>query len=781
MLNPKTKANLQKFVRAANYLAVAQMFLQDNFLLKQPLKFEHIKPRILGHWGSCPGISTTYAHFLRLLKDHPEQQNNIFILGPGHGFPGLQADLFLEGALAEVDPQASRDQDGIGYICHQFSWPYGFPSHASPYSPGVISEGGELGYSLATAFGAVLDQPDMLVACLVGDGEAETGALSGAWHLNKLVASPENGFVLPILHLNGYKITGPTVFGRMSDKELFDYFSGLRYQPQIVDYQSPADDQKLAAAFDQAYAKIQQIKTGQAKDQRLPMIVLKSPKGMTGPAEFNDKKIAGNNLSHQVIFDHAMDDEQHLQELEKWLRSYAIDDLMDGDQFGDWLDDFLPPVSQRPGNNQMALSKKLDGGPADKLALPSLSQFEKASTQIGEMESLPLHLMGDYLEQVFKLNHDKHNFRFFSPDETTSNKLDAIYKQTPKAWAAEIKSWDGPSGRDGKSMEILSEQSLQGIMQGYQITGRHGVMTSYEAFAAVINSMAIQYAKFIQQSRDVAWRGPIPAPVYLLTSTGWRQDHNGFSHQTSSFIDEILRRQNGLGTVLFPADDNSGIVALNWGLQQTDQLVAIVSGKTKEPRWRSMIEAQVDFEQGANIWDFASDDQPEIVFAAAGDYMARETLYAMQLLRQVVAGVRLRFVYVSALTSGAIGTPENQLSNEAFEQLFTPNQPIIFNFHGYPESLKAILFNYLKINRASVHGYIEKGSTTTPFDMMVRNQTSRYHLAIEALAKLADLGKITAKQQAELTAIFEHKLETNTNYIKRHGKDLPEITNQVWR
>lgn len=781
MLDQKTKDNLQKFVRAANYLAVVQMFLKDNYLLKQPLEFEHIKPRILGHWGSCPGISVAYAHFLRLLKDHPEQQNNIFILGPGHGFPGLQADLFLEGALAEVDSQATRDEAGIGYICKQFSWPYGFPSHASPYSPGVISEGGELGYSLATAFGAVLDQPDMLVACLVGDGEAETGALSGAWHLNKLVASPENGFVLPILHLNGYKITGPTVFGRMSDKELFDYFSGLRYEPHIVDYNSPNDDAKLAAVFDQVYAKIEQIKAGEAKDQRLPMIVLKSPKGMTGPEKFKGKKLVGNNLSHQVIFDHAMDDQQHLQELEKWLRSYRLEELMAGDKFGDWLEEFLPPTRSRPGNNQMALTKKLDGSSIDKLSLPKVADFEQRLNRVGEVKSLPLHLMGDYLEQVFKLNHEKHNFRFFSPDETTSNKLGAIYNQTTKAWAAEIKSWDGPSGRDGKSMEILSEQSLQGMMQGYQITGRHGVLTSYEAFAAVINSMLIQYAKFIQQSRDVTWRDPIPAPVYLLTSTGWRQDHNGFSHQTSSFVDEVLRRQNNLGTVLFPADDNSGVVALDWGLRQKDQIVAIVSGKTEEPRWRSLLEAQVDFEQAASIWEFASDDQPDLVFAAVGDYMARESLYAMQLLRQVIPKIKMRFVYVSALTSGAIGTTDNQLSIEKFDQIFTPNQPIIFNFHGYPESLKAILFNYLTTDRASVHGYIEQGSTTTPFDMMVRNQASRYHLMFDALAKLAEKGKITAQQQISLTAKIQQKLDANTKHIQKYGKDLSEITDQVWQ
>lgn len=779
MLTGGEKKHLEQFIRATNYLSVTQIFLRDNVLLDRPLIPADIKPRLLGHWGSCPGVNIVYAH-LSLIAKQRQLSNMLFLLGTGHAFPALQANLFLEESLKAVDPKATLDQAGIEYLSKQFSWPYGFPSHASPSAPGVILEGGELGYSLSTAFGAVLDNPDAIAATLIGDGEAETAALAGSWQLNKLVAPGQNGVVLPILHLNGYKISGPTIFGRMSDRELHNYFDGMRYQPLIVDYRSSNQDEDLHQALTQIFDKINDLKSGTSADQRLPILILRSPKGWSGPKDLRGQKIADNNLSHQVVLDHAATDPYELARLEQWLKSYKFDELFKDGRFGDFRQSILPEAKARMGNSQIALGRG-DQGPLPKLIQPELAKYNQVMIDPGELKSQSLHKMGDYLAEIFKLNADQHNFRFFSPDETTSNRLDAIFQQTNRAWTMQTEDWDEFLSPDGRSMELLSEQSLQGMYQGYTLSGRHGVLTSYEAFVSIITSMVEQHAKFLTQAKAIPWRPKVPSLNFILTSVGWRQDHNGYSHQNPSFIDAVLRTYDGIGQLFFPADDNSSLVALDYCLQSQQHINVITAGKTTEPRWRTLSQAQSDLRAGAAIWDFASDEgEPDLVLAAAGDYMVKEALYAVKIIKQEAPDLKIRFVYVSALSTGGIGLAKKQLTTTDFEKVFTKDKPIIFNFHGYPETIKAILFNYLETNRADVHGYIEQGSTTTPFDMMVRNQTSRYHLAMAAFEKMSETGKIDSTKLDELIAKYRQKLIDNTEYIKEHGDDLPEIKDQSW-
>lgn len=766
MLNLETKHHLDQFIRATNYLSVAQIFLQDNFLLERPLIPADIKPRLLGHWGTCPGINVIYAHLNLLIKQKAINQA-IFVLGPGHGFPALQANLFLEQALEQVDHQATLTPQGIAYIAKNFSWPYGFASHANPEAPGVISEGGELGYSLSTAFGAVLDQPELVTFCLIGDGEAETAALAGAWQLNKLINPQTDGTVLPILHLNGYKISGPTLFGRMSDKELIDYFSGLRYEPLIVDYDGEQADELLHQTLSKAYDKITAIKTGVADDQRFPVVIFRSDKGLTGPVELLGKKIAGNHASHQVVLGKAKTDADELALLEKWLRSYRFEELFDQQGFGAFKNAILPSTRRRMGNNQLAI-----GAGRTALQLPDSSVL--AVDTAHHDKSFSMNKAGEYLREIFRLNADQRNFRLFSPDETTSNRLQAVFEVTKRAWNLPIKLWDDFYAPDGRVMEILSEQGLQGLYQGYNLTGRYGAMTSYEAFMPIAGSMVDQYAKFLKQAEWAEFRHRLAPMVYLLTSVGWRQDHNGFSHQNPGFIANLLNHQAG-SSVFFPSDQNAMLTVLDKIYSSTNTINAVVAGKQEQKLWRNLNQAQADVASGAAIWSELSDDDPDVVLVAAGDYVLSEAVQARELIKQELPDVRVRFVYVSSLTCGAIGCHDYQLDQAEFEQIFTADRPIIFNFHGYPETIKAILFNYLTTNRASVHGYREQGSTTTPFDMMVRNQTSRWHLLMATVEAFAKTGQLSADKRDQIFAKYHQKITEHVDYIKQHGVDLPEI------
>lgn len=766
MLNLETKHHLDQFIRATNYLSVAQIFLQDNFLLERPLIPADIKPRLLGHWGTCPGINVIYAHLNLLIKQKAINQA-IFVLGPGHGFPALQANLFLEQALEQVDHQATLTPQGIAYIAKKFSWPYGFASHANPEAPGVISEGGELGYSLSTAFGAVLDQPELVTFCLIGDGEAETAALAGAWQLNKLINPQTDGTVLPILHLNGYKISGPTLFGRMSDKELIDYFSGLRYEPLIVDYDGEQADELLHQTLSKAYDKITAIKTGVADDQRFPVVIFRSDKGLTGPVELLGKKIAGNHASHQVVLGKAKTDADELALLEKWLRSYRFEELFDQQGFGAFKNAILPSTRRRMGNNQLAI-----GAGRTALQLPDSSVL--AVDTAHHDKSFSMNKAGEYLREIFRLNADQCNFRLFSPDETTSNRLQAVFEVTKRAWNLPIKLWDDFYAPDGRVMEILSEQGLQGLYQGYNLTGRYGAMTSYEAFMPIAGSMVDQYAKFLKQAEWAEFRHRLAPMVYLLTSVGWRQDHNGFSHQNPGFIANLLNHQAG-SSVFFPSDQNAMLAVLDKIYSSTNTINAVVAGKQEQKLWRNLNQAQADVASGAAIWSELSDDDPDVVLVASGDYVLSEAVQARELIKQELPDVRVRFVYVSSLTCGAIGHHDHQLDQAEFEQIFTADRPIIFNFHGYPETIKAILFNYLTTNRASIHGYREQGSTTTPFDMMVRNRTSRWHLLMATVEAFVKTGQLSADKCDQIFAKYHQKITEHVDYIKQYGVDLPEI------
>ena len=772
--------NIKKFIRAANYLTVSQIFLQNNFLLERELKFDDIKPRLLGHWGSCPGVNHVYAHLLNIQKQLDFAKSGLktsFMLGPGHAFPALQANLFMEETLSKVDKKATRNAQGIEYISKNFSWPGGFPSHASPFTPGVILEGGELGYSLSTAFGAVLDNPNLVMTTLIGDGEAETGPIAAAWHLNKLINPVENGVVLPILHLNGYKISGPTIFGSMSDFELIQFFHGAGWEPKIVDEYSAEDfDFELSKVFSDAFRDISRIKFGRKNGfVRLPMIIMRSKKGSSGVAENNGEKIEGNSLAHQVPLLNAKSDEKELKKLEDWLKSYKFEELFDFEkgEFKPWLDDFLPEKSSRIGQNRF-IDANLN---FVKLKLPEI--LERISEK-----SLAMNAVGDFLKEVFKKNPE--NFRFFSPDETYSNKLDAIFEATSRSWQREIKSWEKDLSKNGRVTEILSEHSLQGLLQGYILTGRHGVLTSYEAFAPIISSMMDQYAKFLTQSKEVKWRGDLASLNYILTSTGWRQDHNGFSHQNPSFIDEVLRRENGIGQIFLPADDNSAVVAISKMLKSRNNINILVTGKTPEPRYFSLESAQKQFENGGIFvfdswknqeitdWNLVpEDDEPDLILAASGDYVFKETVAALQVLLHDAPQIKIRLVYIQALCGEGIGTFENILSKIDFVKIFTKDKPAIFAFHGYDKTLKSILFDYENPSRIQIDGYEEKGSTTTPFDMLARNRVSRYDIVMRALNSV-DKGD----EAFEKLAIgYQKRQDDALRFARENSVDSPEIGN----
>ena len=772
--------NLKRFIRAANYLTVSQIFLQDNFLLECPLTFEDIKPRLLGHWGSCPGVNHVYAHLLNTQKQLDFAKSGLktaFMLGPGHAFPALQANLFLEETLSKTDKNAVRNSQGIAYISKNFSWPGGFPSHASPFTPGVILEGGELGYSLSTAFGAVLDNPNLVMTTLIGDGEAETGPIAAAWHLNKLMNPVENGVVLPVLHLNGYKISGPTIFGSMSDFELIQFFHGAGWEPKIIDEYSAEDfDLELSKVFSDAFRDISRIKFGRKNGfVRLPMIIMRSKKGSSGVTENNGEKIEGNSLAHQVPLLNAKSDEKELKKLEDWLKSYKFEELFDFEkgEFKPWLDDFLPEKLSRIGQNHF-IDANLN---FTELKLPEIHE------RAGE-KSLAMNAIGDFLKEVFEKNPE--NFRFFSPDETYSNKLDAIFKVTSRSWQREIKPWEKDLSKNGRVTEILSEHSLQGLLQGYILTGRHGILTSYEAFAPIISSMMDQYAKFLAQSKEVKWRGDLASLNYVLTSTGWRQDHNGFSHQNPSFIDEVLRRENGIGQIFLPADDNSAVVAISKMLKSQNNINVLVAGKTPEPRYFSLKSAQKQIKNGGIFvfdswknqeitdWDsILEDDEPDLILAASGDYVFKETVAALQVLLHDAPQIKIRLVYIQALCGEGIGTFENTLSKSDFVKIFTKDKPVIFAFHGYAKTLKSILFDYENPSRIKINGYEEKGSTTTPFDMLARNRVSRYDIVIRALNSVDKDDEAFEKLARE----YRKRQENALKFAHKRSVDAPEIEN----
>lgn len=760
-------------------MVAGQIYLQNNFLLERPLSFDDIKPRLLGHWGTCPGINFIYAHLNYLIKKH--NVSALFVLGPGHGFPALQANLYLEGTLQKYYPAATHNRSGVAYLSKNFSWPYGFPSHSNPATPGVILEGGELGYALSTAYGAVLDNPDLLAACVIGDGEAETGPTATAWHLNKFLNPATNGAVLPILHLNGYKISGPTIFGRMSNKELKSLFSGYGYLPFIVEGKNVYP--KMLAAMERSYQLICSIqrraRSGKLVAPRFPMIILKTPKGWTGIKKLHGEKIEDNCLSHQVTAPNAKTDPEELKAVAEWLKSYHFEELFDGNKgFIKEIKDCIPKNDLRMGDNEHAFSGRV----RKELKLPDPNQFAEDAAIPGTVGSSSMRRAGLYLKAVFDLNKKSKNFRLMSPDETYSNKLDAVFQSTKRAFLWPIKKWDKDLAADGRVMEMLSEHSLQGLAQGYVLTGRHTIFASYEAFIQVISSMADQYIKFLKIAREIPWRLDIPSLNYILTSSGWRQEHNGFSHQNPGFISDMLLKQGGFINIYFPPDGNSTLVVLDQCLRSKNGINIIVAGKTFEPRWLTIKAARQELAQGAMTWDFASDPNPDIVFAAVGDYMTKEALAAIDCLKNDIPKIRARFVNIMKLsTLSGVDTLGHGAPLSDFDKYFSPDKPVIFNFHGYPETLKSLLVNYKNPRRFCVHGYIENGSTTTPFDMQVRNKTSRFHLAIDALEILGQRGIVAKEKTHQLIQKYKTKLQNHFDYIRRYGVDPPDIENWQWK
>ena len=777
---------LSKFVRAADYIAAAQIYLKDNFLLEEPLKPEHIKERLLGHWGTCPGINFTYAHLNRAIIAH--DLSMMFVLGPGHGFPAIQANLFIEGSLSKYYPEVPRNKDGLAYIVSKFSWPYGFPSHSNPEAPGVILEGGELGYALATSYGSVLDNPDLITACLVGDGEAETGPTATAWHLNKLLDPAHNGAVLPILHLNGYKISGPTFMGRMSDEELLNLFTGYGYEVHIVDaykeedvharMQAVLDDAVEAIRFTQHCAKEGTLQ----QPPRWPMIILRTPKGWNSIKYIGDKRIEDNHLSHQVIADQARSNPEQMRQLETWLRSYKFNELFNGEHFDEDIESLIPRPDRRMGDNPHTLGGEAVYTPLHLPEVADLSYTGTCQLEDTSCESVSsMEKVGAYLRDVLKENEAQRNLRIMSPDETYSNKLDAVFEVTNRAFVWPHKQWDRDIAWDGRVLEMLSEHSLQGLMQGYVLTGRHAVFPSYEAFVQIIGSMVDQYAKFLHIAREVPWRGDVPSLNYILTSSGWRQEHNGFSHQNPGFIDDVLQRQGCFSNVYFPADANTALVVMRHMLASKNEINVMVVGKRPLPCWRTVRQAEEDLREGINIWDFASDEDPHMVFSGVGDYLTGETLAAISVIKQEVPNMRLRYVNITSLSALGMGHAGCTVLRHDIDYYFTPDKPVLVNFHGYPQTMKQILFDYgVSAERASVHGYIESGSTTTPFDMMVRNKVDRYSLAIEAFATAEAAGLITVTQKNTLVKKYEEKLSRHRAYIVEHGKDPEEITSWKW-
>ena len=773
---------MDAYWRAANYLSVGQIYLLDNPLLRDPLTLEHVKPRLLGHWGTTPGLNFIYVHLNRIIKSH--DVNMIYMAGPGHGGPGLVANTYLEGTYSEIYPNISQDVEGLKKLFKQFSFPGGIPSHAAPETPGSIHEGGELGYALSHAFGAAFDNPDLIVACVVGDGEAETGPLATSWHSNKFLNPVTDGAVLPILHLNGYKIANPTVFARISSEELNSLFIGYGYRPYVVEGSDPATMHRLMAeTLDVVLEEILTIQSdaraqGTPSRPRWPMIILRTPKGWTGPKEVDGLKTEGFWRSHQVPFAELAAKPKHLALLESWMKSYKPEKLFDetGKLIPE-LADLAPTGNRRMGSNPHA-----NGGVLLKeLKLPDFRDYALDVPQPGTLLGEATRVMGRFLRDVMKLNHAHHNFRVFGPDETASNRLSALFEVTNRVWMADTIAEDDHLGPNGRVMEILSEHTCQGWLEGYLLTGRHGFFSCYEAFIHIVDSMFNQHAKWLKvTSEAIPWRRPIASLNYLLTSHVWRQDHNGFSHQDPGFIDHVVNKKAAVIRVYLPPDANSLLYITDRCLRSRNLVNVIVAGKQPELQYLTMDAAIKHCSAGIGIWEWASNDrgeQPDVVMACAGDVPTLETLAAVDLLHQYVPDLKIRVINVVDLMKLQ---PQEEhphgLSDKEFDVLFTTDTPIIFAFHGYPWLIHRLTYRRTNHKNLHVRGYKEEGTTTTPFDMVVRNDLDRFHLVEDVIDRVPKLRSHAAyAKQAVRDRLIEHK-----EYIVRHGEDLPEIRNWRW-
>ncbi len=765
---------------AANYLSVGQIYLLDNPLLKQPLKLEHVKPRLLGHWGTTPGLNFIYVHLNRVIKR--DDLNVIYIAGPGHGGPGLVANTYLEGTYSEYYPNISQDAQGMHKLFKQFSFPGGIPSHVAPETPGSIHEGGELGYSVSHAFGAAFDNPDLIVACVVGDGEAETGPLAASWHSNKFLNPVRDGAVLPILHLNGYKIANPTLLARMSHEELQKLFEGYGYKPYFVEGSEPeAMHQLMAATMDTAMHEIRDIQEDARQNgfkvrPQWPMIILRSPKGWTGPKEVDGKKTEDYWRSHQVPLSSMAAEPAHVQLLEDWMKSYKPEELFDenGKLIAE-LAELAPSGNRRMGDNPHA-----NGGVLLRdLKMPDFRNYG-IQVEAGKTIDEATRVMGKLLRDVMKLNLDTQNFRLFGPDETASNRLADVLSVTDRTWVAETLEYDDHLAADGRVMEILSENTCQGWLEGYLLTGRHGLFSCYEAFIHIIDSMFNQHAKWLKTTREIPWRRPVASLTYLLTSHVWRQDHNGFSHQDPGFIDHVVNKKAEVVRVYLPPDANCLLSVTDHCLRSRHYVNVIVAGKQPSLQYLNMDEAIKHCTTGIGIWGWASNDQgsePDVVMACAGDVPTLETLAAVDILRDNFPELKIRVVNVVDLMTLQ---PENEhphgLSDKDFDSIFTTDKPIIFAFHGYPWLIHRLTYRRTNHKNLHVRGYKEEGTTTTPFDMVVMNELDRFNLADDVIDRVPHL----RYKAAHVKQMLHEKLIEHKQYVHEHGEDMPEVRNWKW-
>jgi xylulose-5-phosphate/fructose-6-phosphate phosphoketolase len=772
---------INAYWRAANYLSVGQIYLLDNPLLSEPLRLEHVKPRLLGHWGTTPGLNFVYAHCNRIIKKY--DLDMIYICGPGHGGPGMVANTYLEGTYSELFPNITQDAEGLKRLFRQFSFPGGIGSHATPETPGSINEGGELGYSLVHAYGAVFDNPGLIACCVIGDGEAETGALAASWHSNKFLNPSRDGAVLPILHLNGYKIAGPTVLARIPRNELAELLRGYGYRPHFVCGDEPGPmHQSMAATLDSIVEEIQSIQRG-AREHGFtarplwPMIVLESPKGWTGPKIVDGVDVEGTFRAHQVPLSNLADKPDHLRMLEEWMKGYHPQELFDRN--GTLIPELAEMAPQ--GTRRMGANPHANGGQLLRdLRLPDFRFYAVNVSKPGAELSEATRVLGNMLRDVLTLNDAAHNFRLFGPDETASNRLNAVFEVTNRVSTAKILPSDDHVSPDGRVMEILSEHMCQGWLEGYLLTGRHGLFSCYEAFIHMVDSMFNQHAKWLKVCRTVPWRRPVASLNYLLTSHVWRQDHNGFSHQDPGFLDHVVNKKADIVRVYLPPDANCLLSVADHCLRSRNYVNVIVAGKQPALTWLNMDAAIKHCTAGLGIWDWASNDQgsePDVVMACCGDVPTLETMAAVDLLRKLVPDLKIRVVnVVDLMTLQPASEHPHGLSDRDFDAIFTADKPVVFAFHGYPWLIHRLTYRRTNHGNLHVRGYKEEGTTTTPFDTAVMNDLDRFHLAGDAIDRVPRLRSMAGyPMQVLRDRLIEHQL-----YVSRFGDDMPEIRNWRW-